>query len=206
MIDDRVFGDIDSFRAQFTARPREQTFAALRARLATVCKRTLRRQVQQYAPYTARRAIVEEFTNFQVRLPSPHSQLAHHTLKDPYFFDFLGLDNTAHERAIETGLVQHITRFLLELGNGFAFVGRQYRLGHPTIGLLLCKTQKRTVVEYALSGIDKPMGVAEYRLVRTLPDSLVAILPTVEELESELDAMDGDASSVAGGKVFGEDA
>lgn len=62
MIDDRVFGDIDSFRSQFTAQPREQAFAALRTRLATVCKRTLRRQVQQYVPYTARRAMVEEFT------------------------------------------------------------------------------------------------------------------------------------------------
>lgn len=62
MIDDRVFGDIDSFRAQFTAQPREQAFTALRDRLTTICKRTLRRQVQQYVPYTARRAIVEEFT------------------------------------------------------------------------------------------------------------------------------------------------
>lgn len=62
MIDDRVFGDIDSFRAQFTTQPREQAFAALRIRLGPVCKRTLRRQVQQYVPYTARRAIVEEFT------------------------------------------------------------------------------------------------------------------------------------------------
>lgn len=62
MIDDRVFGDIDSFRAQFTSQPREQAFTALRARLAGVCKRTLRRHVQQYVPYTARRAIVEEFT------------------------------------------------------------------------------------------------------------------------------------------------
>jgi superfamily II DNA or RNA helicase len=62
MIDDRVFGDIDSFRSQFTAQPREQAFTALRNRLATVCKRTLRRQVQQYVPYTARRAMVEEFT------------------------------------------------------------------------------------------------------------------------------------------------
>ena len=62
MIDDRVFGDIDSFRSQFTSQPREQVFAALRTRLASVCKRTLRRQVQQYVSYTARRAIVEEFT------------------------------------------------------------------------------------------------------------------------------------------------
>lgn len=62
MIDDRVFGDLDSFRAQFTQPNREQAFAALRARIAPICKRTLRRQVQQYVPYTARRAIVEEFT------------------------------------------------------------------------------------------------------------------------------------------------
>jgi len=62
MIDDRVFGDIDSFRSQFTGQPREQAFAALRTPLGPVCKRTLRRQVQQYVPYTARRAIVEEFT------------------------------------------------------------------------------------------------------------------------------------------------
>jgi N12 class adenine-specific DNA methylase len=71
MIDDRVFGDIDSFRSQFTAQPREQAFAVLRSRLATVCKRTLRRQVQQYVPYTARRAMVEEFTP---RLKSANSQ------------------------------------------------------------------------------------------------------------------------------------
>ncbi|MCX8516578.1 MAG: SNF2-related protein [Rhodoferax sp.] len=62
MIDDRVFGDIDSFRSQFMTQPKEQTFAALRKRLAPVCIRTLRRQVQQYVPYTARKAIVQEFT------------------------------------------------------------------------------------------------------------------------------------------------
>ncbi len=62
MIDDRVFGDQDSFRAQFTQQNREQAFSALRTRIAPVCKRTLRRQVQQYVSYTARRAIVEEFT------------------------------------------------------------------------------------------------------------------------------------------------
>ena len=62
MIDDRVFGDLDSFRAQFSQPNKEQAFAGLRARIAPICKRTLRRQVQQYVPYTARRAIVEEFT------------------------------------------------------------------------------------------------------------------------------------------------
>ena len=62
MIDDRVFGDLDSFRSQFSQPNREEAFAGLRARIAPICKRTLRRQVQQYVPYTARRAIVEEFT------------------------------------------------------------------------------------------------------------------------------------------------
>ncbi|MGF6359834.1 ERCC4-related helicase/Txe/YoeB family toxin of Txe-Axe toxin-antitoxin module [Pseudomonas frederiksbergensis] len=61
IIDDRVFGDIDSFRAQFINSGKEQSFSGLRHRLAAVCKRTLRRQVQQYVPYTARRAIVQEF-------------------------------------------------------------------------------------------------------------------------------------------------
>lgn len=184
----------------------------------------------------------QAITNFEARLPAPHSELAHETLKDPYLFDFLGLGDDAHEREIENALVRHITRFLLELGSGFAFIGRQYRLevngneffidllfyhtrlkcyvvvelkatafkpehagqlnfyltavdrqvkapdDKPTIGLLLCKTQDRLVAEYALSGIEKPIGVAEYQLVRALPENLATNLPTVEELESELDA------------------
>ena len=179
-------------------------------------------------------------TNFAARLPAPTSAFAQETLKDPYLFDFLSLGEDAQEREIENALMQHITRFLLELGNGFAFVGRQYRLevngdeffidllfyhtrlkcyvvvelkatafkpehagqlnfylaaidaqvkapdDHPTIGLLLCKTQNRLVAEYALSGIDKPIGIAEYELVRALPEPLVTNLPTVEQLENEL--------------------
>jgi superfamily II DNA/RNA helicase len=62
MIDDRVFGDIDSFRAQFTSQGRDQAFNNLRERLSPVCKRTLRKQVQPYVSYTARKAIVQEFT------------------------------------------------------------------------------------------------------------------------------------------------
>jgi YhcG PDDEXK nuclease domain len=60
-------------------------------------------------------------TNFLDRLPPPQSDLARDTLKDPYIFDFLGLTESAQERDIETALTQHITRFLLELGAGFAF-------------------------------------------------------------------------------------
>ncbi len=55
-------------------------------------------------------------TNFEARLPAPHSDLAHETLKDPYLFDFLGLGDEAQEREIENALMRHITRFLLELG------------------------------------------------------------------------------------------
>ena len=67
-------------------------------------------------------------TNFAARLPDAQSDLARATLKDPYLFDFLGLGDEAHERDIEEALIHHITRFLLELGAGFAFVGRQFKL------------------------------------------------------------------------------
>ena len=60
--------------------------------------------------------------------PSPQSDLAQQTLKDPYIFDFLTLTEPFHERELETQLVRHLEKFLLELGQGFAFVGRQYRL------------------------------------------------------------------------------
>ena len=66
--------------------------------------------------------------NFEQRLPAPDSDLARESLKDPYIFDFLSLGDEAHERDVERGLVEHITRFMLELGKGFAFVGRQYHL------------------------------------------------------------------------------
>lgn len=178
-------------------------------------------------------------TNFKRRLAEPHAGLALEILKDPYHFDFLGLGEEAYERDIKNALIRHITRFLMEMGSGFAFVGRQYRLevdgdeffvdllfyhtrlkcyvvvelkaaafkpehagqlnfylaaidaqiktpdDRPTIGLLLCKTKKRLVAEYALSGIDKPMGVAEYQLVRALPKPLDTCLPTIEALETE---------------------
>jgi predicted nuclease of restriction endonuclease-like (RecB) superfamily len=64
-------------------------------------------------------------TNFEAQLPAPQSDLARDTLKDPYLFDFLGVGKEADERAIESAIVEHITRFLLELGAGFAYVGRQ---------------------------------------------------------------------------------
>jgi predicted nuclease of restriction endonuclease-like (RecB) superfamily len=70
----------------------------------------------------------QAITNFKDKLPSPQSDLAHYTLKDPYIFDFLSIGKEAHEREVEKGLVQHMEKFILELGAGFAFVGRQYHL------------------------------------------------------------------------------
>ena len=67
-------------------------------------------------------------TNFATQLPPPQSDLAQQALKDPYLFDFLTLQEEAVERDLETGLVTHIQKFLLELGAGFAFVGRQVHL------------------------------------------------------------------------------
>lgn len=67
-------------------------------------------------------------TNFAVTLPKPQSDLARECLKDPYRFDFLGLTEESQEREIEKALVKHVTDFLLELGAGFAFVGRQVLL------------------------------------------------------------------------------
>jgi len=67
-------------------------------------------------------------TNFEKRLPPPQSELARQLLKDPFIFDFMTLEEPFHERELEVGLVRHLEKFLLELGQGFAFVGRQYPL------------------------------------------------------------------------------
>jgi len=65
-------------------------------------------------------------TNFKNTLPVPQSDLAQQTLKDPYCFDFLTMRENFDERELEDGLLDHIQKFLLELGTGFAFIGRQY--------------------------------------------------------------------------------
>ena len=188
----------------------------------------------------------EAITNFGQRLPSPQSDLARQLLKDPYIFDFLTLEEPFHERELETGLVRHLEKFLLELGQGFAFVGRQYHLevsdkdfyidllfyhlrlrsfvvielkkgdfkpeyagkmnfycsvvddqlrhetDQPTIGLILCQTKDRILAEYALRDINKPIGVSDYELTRALPESLQSELPTIEEIEAELQSEVGD--------------
>jgi predicted nuclease of restriction endonuclease-like (RecB) superfamily len=182
--------------------------------------------------------------NFSATLPQPQADLARETFKNPYNFDFLTIGEQARERDLEQALVDHIQKFLLELGQGFAYMGKQYplRVGEsdffldlllyhtrlrcyivvelkvtefqpefagklnfylnviddqlrhetdgPSIGILLCKTPDKIVVEYALRNISSPLGVAEYRLTESIPEDLKGKLPTVEDLENELRATD----------------
>lgn len=69
-----------------------------------------------------------KITNFKCTLPSPQSELAQQTIKDPYIFDFLNISQNAKELELQNELIQHITKFLLELGAGFSFVGSQYHI------------------------------------------------------------------------------
>lgn len=181
-------------------------------------------------------------TNFSATLPQPDSDLANATLKDPYCFDFLRMREKADEAEIEAGLVEHIQKVLIELGTGFAFVARQYRVevegeefaidllfyhfklkrfvvvelksgpfkpeyagkmafylaavdaqlkqpnDAPSIGMILCKTKKKLMVEYTLQESRRPIGVATYttRLMEELPKDLKSNLPTIEQIESKL--------------------
>ena len=178
--------------------------------------------------------------NFETTLPKPLSDLANQTLKDPYIFSFLSFDQNIKERDLENQLIQHIAKFLLELGKGFAFIGSQYHLeisqkdyyldllfyhtklkcyivielkntqfkpeftgklnfylsavdtiikdttDNPTIGILLCKDKDNIEAEFALRGINKPIGISEISFVEKLPESLKSSLPTIEEIENEL--------------------
>lgn len=75
-----------------------------------------------------RQAITDKISNFEQRLPAPQSELAVQTMKDPYIFDFIPFKEDMVERDIERALVQDVTKLLLELGTGFAFLGNQYHL------------------------------------------------------------------------------
>ncbi len=75
-----------------------------------------------------RQALANKISNFEKRLPSPQSELAIQTMKDPYIFDFIPFAEDMRERDIEQALVKDVTRLLLELGTGFAFLGNQYHL------------------------------------------------------------------------------
>ncbi len=183
-------------------------------------------------------------TNFSTTLPKDQSQLAKETIRNPYNFDFLGLEQDALEKEIENGLEHHITRFLIELGKGFSFVGRQYpvqiseteyfidllfyhlqlrcyivielksgkfkpeyagkmnfylsavdsQMKHttdqPSIGLILCKTKDSIEAEYALRDMNKPIGISEYTLTQNLPKEFESSLPTVNQLENQLNSLD----------------
>lgn len=185
----------------------------------------------------------QAITNFHQTLPSPQSDLAQQTLKDPYNFDFLTLHGEHLEKDLEDGLVAHIQKFLLELGQGFSFMGRQYPItvdgdlyyvdlmfyhvilrcfvvielkavpfkpeftgqlnfylsavddllkqphDNPRIGLLLCKSKSKIKAEYAFRYLNRPIGVAQYEtmLTQALPKELKSKLPTVKEIEAELE-------------------
>ena len=179
-------------------------------------------------------------SNFETTLPKEQSDLANEFIKDPYNFDFLTLSENFKEKELESGLLEHITSFLLELGSGFAFIGKQKNLkvgqkdfyidllfyhirmhcyvvvelktvdfepefagklnfyikavdetikakeDKPTIGILLCKSKDKVVVEYSLSDIHKPMGISEYQLTHIVPEELKGSLPAIEDIEAEL--------------------
>lgn len=183
----------------------------------------------------------KKLTNFDNTLETSHSEMVQEVLKDPYIFDFLELSEKAKEKDIEAQLVKHITEFLLELGVGFAFVGKQYKIevankdyfidllfyhlklrcyfvielksvsfkpefagklnfylsavddilktenDNPTIGLILCKEKDKIEAEYALRDINKPIGISEYQITKSLPNELKSKLPTIEEIEEKLD-------------------
>ncbi|CAA6820289.1 MAG: FIG074102: hypothetical protein [uncultured Sulfurovum sp.] len=182
-------------------------------------------------------------SNFSSTLPKPQSDLANEILKDPYNFDFLTLTEDYKERELENALIENVSSFLLELGSGFAFIGKQKHIqvgerdfyidllfyhtqmhcyvvielktvdfepefagklnfylkavdmeiksdkDEPTIGILLCKGKDKTLVEYALSDIHKPMGVSEYELTHVLPKELESSLPSIEAIEEELNSI-----------------
>lgn len=182
-------------------------------------------------------------TNYHEHLPPAQSDLARDILKDPYNFDFLTVTDEVHERDIENALVTHVRDFLLELGQGFAFVGSQVPLtfddqeffidllfyhlhlrcfvvielkagkfkpehtgqlgfylaavddlmkkenDNPTIGILLCKSKSKFVAEYALRSMKAPIGISEYTLSKALPQELKTSLPTIEQIETELNEM-----------------
>lgn len=75
-----------------------------------------------------RQALAAKVSNFEARLPAPQSELALQTMKDPYIFDFIPLRENMVERDIEQALVKDVTKLLLKLGTGFAFLGNQYHL------------------------------------------------------------------------------
>ena len=197
-------------------------------------------QMQIETNLFARQITAKKVSNFSARLPKPQSDLANYLMKDPYIFDMMGQTDKMAERDIEKQLVSHITKYLLEMGSGFAFVAQQkhFEVGdsdfyadlilyniqlhayvvielkatpfkpeymgqlnfyinvvddtlrgehdNNTIGLLLCNGGDKVVAQYALSGYDQPIGVSDYQLSKAIPENLKSALPTVAEVEEEL--------------------
>jgi len=117
-------------------------------------------------------------TNFKTTLPSTQSQLAIETLKNPYNLDFLGLEDDALEKEVEDAILQHLTRFLIELGKGFAFVGRQYSIvvseNEYFIDLLFYHLQLRCYVVVELkTGKFKPEYAGKLNFYLSAIDSQV---------------------------------
>ena len=181
--------------------------------------------------------------NFDKTLPPIQSDMAREITKDPYIYDFLTMSDDYKEKELEDKLIDNIKDFLLELGNGFAFVGKQYKLevgdseyridllfyhtklhcyvvvelknrkfipeyagklsfyvsavdgeikakeDNPTIGILICKSKNNLLVEYSLKDINKPIGVSEYKLTAKLPEELKSALPSIEQIEKELEEL-----------------
>lgn len=117
-------------------------------------------------------------TNFDMRLPVAESELAQQTLKDPYLFDFLGVSDEAHERDIETAMTRHVTKLLMELGEGFAFVGRQVHVevdGHDFYIDLLFYNYRlhRFLVVELKAGDFKPEHAGQLNFYVTLVDEKI---------------------------------
>ena len=182
----------------------------------------------------------QKSTNFHLTLPKEQSDLANQILKDPYNFDFLQISKDTTERELEIHLTNHIQQFLLELGAGFAYVGRQFKLklgrkeyfldllfyhlhlrcfivielkmgefepefagkmnaylnalnkeykkphDNPSIGIILCNSKDEIEVEYALQGLQHPIGVSEYKTIHALPKNLRDKLPSVKQLKDAI--------------------
>lgn len=143
-------------------------------------------------------------TNFSQTLPAIQSDLAQEITKDPYKFDFITLTQSYNEKELKDALMDNIQKFLLELGNGFAFVGREYRIeigttenfidihqlktekDEPTLGLLVCKSKDDIKAQYALESSSQPLGVSAYELSKLIPENFKGSLPSIDEIESEL--------------------
>lgn len=179
-------------------------------------------------------------SNFKDLLPKPDGALAQEITKDPYNFDFLTLTENYGETELKKALVSNIQKFLLELGTGFAFVGKEYKLSvgnteqftdllfynikihayvvievkitefepsfigqlgtycvavdhllksdkdEKTIGLLVCKYKDDVIAKYALESSSQPIGVSAYELSNLIPEHFKSSLPTIEEIEAEL--------------------